>query len=394
MNKKEIKEYFREHFPNNKYLRRIITRYRLEKFREPMLNAEQIALCEQNDPEKEKIVFQRVKQYPKFVRHTRKSVQHLFDNAPEYVNRADKKRVETDMLFCRFAYGFQPDEYLCFGLENKTAEERKTFVSDIDRMCYVYRMNDLFAIPIFNNKAKTYSLFKEYFKRDAVAIHKPEDFQKFENYVSQHPVFVKKAVYESMGRSVELIDINSCGKSRRELFDELIGEGLHLLEERVYQSEALSALNHSSVNTIRCITVRTKNGIEIPYCFMKVGRNGSFVDNGGAGGILVGIDKQTGKLNTNGYDELNYCYEKHPDSGVVFQGYQLPEWEKMLAICTEMSSKMNKVKYIGWDMSHTDEGWVVIEGNGMSQMIGPQIVWKYGIKSEMEAMMEKMVLMC
>ena len=115
---------------------------------------------------------------------------------------------------------------------------------------------------------------------------------------------------------------------------------------------------------------------------MKIGQGGSFVDNGGRGGILVGIDNQIGVLNTVGYDEFLTQYSAHPDTGVQFIGYQLPEWEKLLSLAVELSAQTPTVKYIGWDLAHTDQGWIVIEGNGSSQLIGPQIVWKKGIREE------------
>ena len=195
-----------------------------------------------------------------------------------------------------------------------------------------------------------------------------------------------------MGRSIELIDSENCGKSIRELFDEFIAGGKFIVEEKVQQSSIMSVFNESSVNTIRCITFNTKNGIIVPYCFMKSGRKGSFVDNGGAGGILVGIDKNTGVLNTNGFDEFNERYECHPDSKVPFYGFQLPDFEKAIEISKKMSAMIPSVKFIGWDLAHTDKGWVVIEGNGMSQLIGPQIVWEYGVKEEVEKIISGMDL--
>ena len=53
---------------------------------------------------------------------------------------------------------------------------------------------------------------------------------------------------------------------------------------------------------------------------------------------------------------------------------------------------MPSVKYIGWDFAHTDDGWVIIEGNGRSQMIGPQTVFKRGIKAEVKGFMQDMDL--
>lgn len=72
-----------------------------------------------------------------------------------------------------------------------------------------------------------------------------------------------------------------------------------------------------------------KNGIIIPYVFLKVGRRRSFIDNGRAGGILAGIDKKTGIINTHGYDEFNNEFLKHPDFGITFQNYQFPYWKQI-----------------------------------------------------------------
>lgn len=292
------------------------------------------------------------------------------------------------MLFCYFAYGFQPEEYLCFELEGKSMEVRKSFVSDTDHMRYAFSMNDISDIQIFNDKAMTYSLFSPYYHRDIVSIDKQSDYAKFENFVKKHPTFVKKDVFESLGRSVELVDINAVAASKKDYFNSLISKGKVILEEQVVQSEDFSVLNESSVNTVRCITFNTRHVVVAPYYFMKIGRVGSFVDNAGAGGIIVGIDKDTGKLVTDGYDELNRRFETHPDSGIVLKGIQLPDWDQLNAICKEMSAKMQNVKFIGWDLAHTDQGWVVIEGNGMSQLICPQIVFKRGIKKEVEDLMK------
>ena len=196
-----------------------------------------------------------------------------------------------------------------------------------------------------------------------------------------------------MGRSVEYIDTSVNEMTERELFNSLISEGKCLLEERVIQSAPFEALNPSSVNTVRCITYYTRHGVVVPYCFMKIGRAGSFVDNGGAGGILVGIDSKTGCLNTDGFDEFITRYEKHPDSGITFRGYQLPEFENVVELSRKLSAMTPTVKFVGWDFAHTNQGWVVIEGNGMSQLIGPQIVWERGVKAEMEATLKEMDLL-
>ena len=144
------------------------------------------------------------------------------------------------------------------------------------------------------------------------------------------------------------------------------------------------------MNTIRCITFKTNNGVETPYAFMRVGREGSFVDNGGAGGILIGIDVKTGILDTDGYDEYDNKYSSHPDTKVDFKGSQIPAWEELVYLCKEAASKVKDISYLSWDLAYTEKGWIVIEVNEVGQFIGPQIVMKRGIKKELEESLSRM----
>lgn len=311
------------------------------------------------------------------------------------VLKADKEgdtlESKTDILFCCFAYGFMPDEYFVYELRNKTGKERKSYISDRDRYLLVYRMNDIIDMDIYLDKFRTYKYFKQYYKRDAVGISKKSDKTKFLDFIKNHPVFVQKNVSLSRGKSVSLVDINKVQCEPEEYFRKLISEGEFILEERVVQSEVMSKLNPSSVNTVRCITFNTPDGIKIGPCFLKVGQGNSFIDNGGAGGILVGIDNKTGVLSTDGYDEFLNQYKIHPDTKTTFQGYQLPEWNSLIALAKEISQITPSVRYIGWDFSHTEEGWLIIEGNASGQMIGPQIVWKKGMKEEICKLLEGVI---
>ena len=61
----------------------------------------------------------------------------------------------ADLKFHCYAYGFLPFEYICYGLRSKTGEERRSFVSDLERNILIYRMNDIRAISLFADKEKT-----------------------------------------------------------------------------------------------------------------------------------------------------------------------------------------------------------------------------------------------
>ena len=390
--KKKLQRKLRTLYPNIPWVKKRLAKTKIDRYRAQLIDPERIREGEKGPAERDRILEALETERPRSMRIAREHIAVLLENAPCYQGREDREELRRDMEFCWFAYGFNPDEYLCYDLEGRSPEERKAFVSNVDRYGYAYRMNDISDMQIFNDKVRTYGKYAPFYHRDAVCVSGPKDLAAYRRFIEKHPVFVKKAVFESMGRSVELVDLRTLSMSPEAYFESLIAKGKHQLEERVVQSEAMAALNSSSVNTVRCITMNTRHGIEAPYCFMKIGRSGSFVDNGGAGGILVGIDQTTGRLDTDGYDEYMTRYEKHPDSGIVFRGYPLPDVPGMVEICKRMSAMSPTVKYIGWDMAHTADGWVIIEGNGVSQLIGPQIVWRRSVKEEVLAIMKDMDL--
>ena len=71
----------------------------------------------------------------------------------------------------------------------------------------------------------------------------------------------------------------------------------YIIQERLLQHSELNKLCSTAVNTIRLVTLITP-GEEIiaVRAGLRIGREGSCVDNCAKGGIFVGIDMETGKL--------------------------------------------------------------------------------------------------
>lgn len=307
-------------------------------------------------------------------------------------NDEQKEKIRKDMLFCFFAYGFTPTEYFVFKLEHKSGTERRKFISNRLRMVYRCKMNNILQADLFNDKAKTYEFYKQYYHRDAIAISKQRDFLIFKQFVEKHPAFVKKAVYEAQGNGVALVDSETCDMTIETLFESIINTGKHILEERIVQTAELSAFNKSSVNTIRAITFHTKHGINVPYCTIRTGRPGAFVDNGGAGGIQACVNFQTGQISTDGFDESGNEYVSHPASGTVFKGYQLPDWQQLQLLLEKVALKVPLIRFIGWDLAHTKDGWTIVEGNENCYIIAQQMIKNTGMKREFEVLMDDMDL--
>lgn len=367
---------------------KIVKKYRVEKWkrfsRRMMFSAEEVAYLENAPEQIGAKIYLHIKSNSNVSDDIMADLDRLLATSYLADTGAITDALKTDMLFWWFAYGFSFNEYLCYRFLEKTKAERLKFFSDRDSVAFGYDMNDINDMAVFGDKMNTYNKFRPFFGREAVSLASRSDYDVYAEYIAKHRQFVKKNVYKACGQSVELIDISADRRSEKELFDYLISEGKVILEEVVEQGKQTAIFNTSSVNTIRCITLKTRTEMLVPYCFMRTGRKGSFIDNGRSGGLFVGIDPQTGILGTDGVDENGIRYTAHPDSKVQFKGYQLPDWNSAISMCIKMAEEVSSVRMIGWDIAYTDQGWIVIEGNALTEVIGPQCTWLRGIRDDIE----------
>lgn len=271
--------------------------------------------------------------------------------------------------------GFSPREYITFGFENKAMEERQAFISNTEVMRTLTTLNRLKEGDPLKDKYQAYQMLRPYFKRDIVEIDAKSGLADFESFMKKHSTAVFKQPSLSMGKSIRTI---KCGlfTNKKKLFSELT-EGMEddsfILEELIVPHESIKALNPDSVNTVRLVTFFRDDKVTVEDAFMKVGRAGSFVDNGGAGGMLVHVNKVTGKLNATGVDEDGFRYKQHPDNGITFKEHPLPNWDQAMSMAIELGSKVPNMCYIGWDFTCNSNGeWIVVEANSLGQFIGQQ----------------------
>lgn len=379
--------------PDLPFFRRLMSKTKIKMTYKTALSQKDVIKGESSDRDKQTITSACVKKWPAAAKRINNEIDKVFETVPFFQNEEiSLDKVREDMLFKYFAYGFQPNEYFAFRLDQKNSEQIREFISGRLRMKYRCQMNNILEAHFFNDKAQTYEYFKEYYHRQVIAIEKQEDLNKFLEYVDEHPVFVKKQVYLAQGNSVELIDIRKIDESRSEYFHKLIKIGKHVLEEKIEQTADMAQFNESSVNTVRAITFNTKHGFKVPYCMIRTGRPGAFVDNSGAGGVQAEIDFDTGTVISDGFDELGGKYQDHPASGTRFKGFELPDWEQLKKLIFSAASKVPQIGFIGWDLAHTKDGWVIVEGNENCYIIALQQIRDAGMRKEFEELMEDMNL--
>jgi hypothetical protein len=138
-----------------------------------------------------------------------------------------------------------------------------------------------------------------------------------------------------------------------------------LVEEKVSNNKQLAGLYPHSLNCFRVVTIKLP-GEDWRFCVwgLKLGRGRSVVDNIGAGGIYVLLDRtgRTIKGYAKGYEQ---SFDRHPDTGAPLVGVKIEGSDAVKELGLEASRKFGFMGTIGWDIGLTEHGPVIIEGNNL-----------------------------
>lgn len=123
-------------------------------------------------------------------------------------------------------------------------------------------------------------------------------------------------------------------------------------------------MNPDSVNTIRFVSLRNQDGVEIISATLRTGgQPGVIIDNLKKDGVGAQIEVATGIINTHGFDYKDNIYVKHPVSGVQFLGFNIPNWEQAVELVKKAHQKLPQCAMLGWDIAITRDGADIIEVN-------------------------------
>lgn len=125
----------------------------------------------------------------------------------------------------------------------------------------------------------------------------------------------------------------------------------------------MKALHPQSVNSIRVMTYRWHGEIISLPVIVRIGIGSMQVDNATAGGIFVGISDE-GVMLPMAMNKYGKRYYKHPDSGIIFDGYRIDFIPKILMEAKRLHRAIPQVGVINWDFTVGEEGDIIlIEGN-------------------------------
>lgn len=190
---------------------------------------------------------------------------------------------------------------------------------------------------------------------------KTEQIEQIAN--SADALFAKIATGSCGGKGVQFLS-----KDKGSMYSQLkqFASGVNtdiIVQYPVKQHSALNAVNESSVNTIRLISLLTENGPKIYSTVLRAGVQGKKVDNYSSGGVTIGIDCE-GKLKKYAYNAKGERFERHPTSGLVFEGHLIPGIEKARELVTKAHPMLPHFRLVSFDVAINDAAEpVLIEVN-------------------------------
>ena len=321
---------------------------------------------------------------------------------PEFA-RKTKGQILKDQIYFIWKYGYFEEYYFTYGFDGVEMTREKmvkyivpyrVFLNRIDYLNfhnpYYDGFNGKITCRVFNQDKFYFYLFlsrigiptpKVYcFIKHNRVLYMNDDFsidkslsakEQLKTVLSRDMDIFAKPSDGMMGKGVfrlQIKDAKPYVDGVEHDIDELINTILsadYILQETVVQDERMARLCPSSVNTIRLQTVMDKNGEVIPFgAMIRIGREGKSIDNWAKGGIIVGINDD-GRLKEVGYLKPKYgtTIKKHPDTNLVFEGYEIPFYQEAITKAIELHKMMYRSHSIGWDIAITKDGPMFIEGN-------------------------------
>lgn len=241
---------------------------------------------------------------------------------------------------------------------------------------------------------KLYGVIASEYKRGAahLFIKNHKELKEFLLERKDKKIFMKPNFgYQSLG--VMLIN----GRSDTEIFLEnhppisfkkfiktYVKEDSFVLQEFIENHQALKKFTKYTC-TIRTYNILREGRVISPFMLIKIPVGENIADNfWREENIVAAIDQKTGVIiRAIQRDGLSLkSIAKHPDTGEDLIGFQVPFWDDVLKMNTDVSVIYKELQYQAFDIAITDEGPVMIEVNSSGDVSLVQIAFGEGFLTD------------
>lgn len=269
-----------------------------------------------------------------------------------------------DMIWCFFMYGTGYLEYRKFGFDRiRKHAKRKTFMTMRQSITLEHSLNNPDYYTYFTDKANFNTKFAKYIGRDWIDLRKA-DYESYLEFCKKHSSIFAKPIDSFGGLGISKIQFSD-GSDLKAIYDELISNKQLLIEECITQHEDMNKICPNAVNTMRVVTIYNNDKVEMIYVVLRMGNGAGFVDNATSGGIYCLVDDDGVIRNSAFSDKTALYYDKHPYTGVEFNGLKVPMFKESVELCLEAALIEPNMRYIGWDVAVSDKGPIFVEANNL-----------------------------
>lgn len=157
---------------------------------------------------------------------------------------------------------------------------------------------------------------------------------------------IKQATDSFGGASIKLIKSDLSDEELQEMLSNFSND--FVVQGKVNQSEELSILNPTSLNTLRVNTLFLNGKFSVTTMGLRIGGRGSVVDNASSGGVMAGVNDD-GSLKKFAYDL--YGHKTDIVNGVQLAPFKVPNVKGVKELCVAAHKRMLQSKMIAWDIA-------------------------------------------
>lgn len=289
---------------------------------------------------------------------------HQFDKTDNNLDERSKRRKVYNLIYARAFFSAEYNEYFLYGLDAASDPGKLDYVCWYELRHYYKLLNKKGRPDIFDQKEKTYEMFRDFYCREVLYFTSPKQKDIFLSFFQRHSAGVIKPTNKYGGAGVEIVRLSN-ELNPEQLWSTISTRIPFLLEELIEQAPEMNAFYPLSVNTIRYNTFYHDGKLTRLQAVFRIGRGGSMVDNATSGGIYALVDTETGRILGPARSFKNELYETHPDTGAPFEGNDIPRWDELNALVEKVVCVIPEQKQVGWDFALSKNGWVLVEGNAM-----------------------------
>lgn len=272
-----------------------------------------------------------------------------------------KARTFCSMLWCGLRYGAGYYDYVMFGFYDMNGRQRNTYLTRVRNKKVFEVMNDYRYADEFDDKLRFNARFSSYLHR-AWLDGETATEEEFAAFLQGQEAIFAKPNHGSCGNGVEKLKVRDFTDPAA-MLAYIREKKRFVLEHALPQHPGMARLHPQSVNTMRIVTDLVGDTIHIAYIVVKIGRGGGCCDNTGQGGMLCRVDPKTETICSVATDDYFNVFEKHPDTGVEFNGYPIPMLPEAIALARQAAREIPQMRHVGWDVAITPDGPAIIEGN-------------------------------